>query len=440
MRCYICDATDWHVVTVNRGGQQVPIHSDSKIQICKNCGNACHYVDVTQEEKIKEYYRKEYRPQPNIMNLVTTTHKINYIRVFMQDYLRELKGKKLVVGDVGAATGYVLNFFRNMGHRVAGSELTITYRRMSEHYYGIPLAEELEPKHKYDLIVVYHVLEHLMEPDKKLKHYASLLNEGGKLLVATPEWFDMLDEASGTNIKSFDHLFHKNHINLFSANSIQNLFRKCGLRIAKEDHIQYGQTYLLEKRSELVDLSDESQWLNKEDWREVLKTMLNHEHAINLYVAGKIRDALALVPKFPEAWLALVFARTGKDVAKQIDLMAEADKHVTGNFRYLLAKGQWHYQQSQMIEAIQVFEQVIGIKPNEDTYMFLGYALAQVGRGEEACRAFQTACAMDPRKWQEAQQWMLNIACAKPTWDERALAEASKALRLESDQPHGAAA
>lgn len=445
MICYVCGVQDWHIVTVNRGGQQVPIHSESMIQICKNCGNACHAVDVSKEEEIKQYYRKEYRPQPNVTNILTTTHKINYIRVFLNDYLKELKGKKLIVGDVGAATGYVLNFFRNMGHKVSGSELTITYRRMSEHYYGIPLAEELETKHKYDLIVVYHVLEHLMEPDKKLKHYASLLAEGGRLMVATPEWFDVLDEASGTPIKTFDHLFHKNHINLFSSTSIQNLFRKCGLRVIKEDHVQYGQTYLLEKMEGVQTVTcdvyrEPGIWLTKEDWREVLKTMLNHEHALNLYTAGKYREALSLVPKFPEAWLVMIFAKAGKDIAKQVDLMAEADKHVSTNSRYMLSKGQWHYQQSRMLEAIHQFEEVIKIKPNEDTYMFLGYALAQIGRTDEACRALQTACSMDPRKWQEAQQWMLNIACAKPTWDERALAEASKALRLESDQPQGAQA
>lgn len=429
MRCYVCDQSDWHKVTVNRNGVEVPIHSNSTIQVCKNCGNACHDVDVSQEEKIKEFYRKEYRPQPTVMNLVTTTHKQNYMRTFLKEFLNENKGRQMVVGDVGAATGYVLNFFRSLGHKVSGSELTLTYRRMSEHYYGIPLAEELETKHKYDLIVVYHVLEHLMDPDKKLAHYASLLADGGKMLIATPEWFSHLEDASGIPVKSFEGLFHKNHINIFSSASLQNVFRKSGLRVIKEDHLQYGQTYLLEKRRQPI--KSQEDWLTKEDYREIVRIMQNHEHAIALNAAGHYREAVALVPKFPEAWLAMVFAKNTKDLAKQVDIMEEADKHVGDNYRFILARGQWFYQQGKLMEAVQDFTTVINLKPNEDTLMFRGYALAQSGRMKEAMQDFSVACAMDPRKWQEAQGWMLNLACNALTWDERALEEAKKTLRIE---------
>ena len=427
MRCFVCDTKDWHVVTVDRGHGPEPIHSKSKIQICKSCGCAAHEVDVTQEEKIKDFYRKEYRPKPNITNLITTTHKINYIRVFMHDYLQANKGKQLIIGDVGAATGYALNFFKSLGHKVTGSELTLTYRRMSEHYYNIPLAEELETKHKYDLIVIYHVLEHLMEPDKKLAHYASLLNEDGKMLIATPEWFNYLEDGSGLAANSFEALFHKNHINLFSSNSIQNVFRKSGMKVLKEDHAQYGQTYLLEKNN---GERDKTQWLTKEEWSDVNRMMLCHENAIRLHVAGKHREAVDLVPKFPEGWLAQIFGANSKDIAKQTDIFEVADKYVGNNPRFVTARGQWHYQQGRMEKAIVDLQRIIALKPAEDLYMFLGYAYAQSGKPTEAMQAFSIACAMDPRKWAEAQGWMLNIASDIPTWDERLLAEASSKLKL----------
>ena len=428
MRCYVCDAKEWHVVLAEKGRGPEPVHSQSKIQICKGCGSAVHEVDVSKEEKIKEFYRKEYRPKPNIANLITTTHKINYIRVFLKDFLQKNQGKQLVVGDVGAATGYVLNFFRGLGHKVSGSELTLTYRRMAEHYYGIPLAEELETKHKYDLIVIYHVLEHLMEPDKKLAHYVTLLNEGGKMLIATPEWFsNYLDDSSGLPANSFDVLFHKNHINLFSATSLQNLFRKAGLRVIKEDHIQYGQTYFLEK-SEGV--REPSEWLTKEGWEDINKTMLSHEYAIRLHSAGKFREAVEIVPRFPEAWLAQIFGSNSKDVAKQTDIFEIASKHCSENGRFITARGQWHYQQGRMAKAIEDLSKVVSFKPAEDLYMFLGYAYAQSGKSDEAMQAFSIACSMDPRKWAEAQGWMLNISSDRPTWDERILAEAASRLKL----------
>ena len=89
MKCYICDTEDWHKITIpGDGGTRIPIHSKGCLQICKQCGNSCFDVDSTQEEKVKEYYRKDYRPAPNISNLITTTHKVNYVRVFLTDLLK----------------------------------------------------------------------------------------------------------------------------------------------------------------------------------------------------------------------------------------------------------------------------------------------------------------------------------------------------------------
>jgi tetratricopeptide (TPR) repeat protein len=436
MRCPICDKKYWHAVTTLRDGREVPIHSQAKTQVCKGCGYACHEVDVSKEPEVLDFYRKEYRAQPTVMNLITTTHKSNYMRVFLSEFLQETQkaGKRMVVGDVGAATGYALNMFRNMGHLVTGSELTITFRRMAEHYYGIPLTEKLEPKHRYDLIIVYHVLEHLYDPDKKLQEFVNLLAPGGKMLVATPEWFDYIEDASGVQVQSFENLFHKNHINLFSSTSLQNVFRKCGLRVVKEDHQQYGQTYLLEKRADIVHPAQpvpDGAWLTKEDWRETVKTMQRHEHAIRLFNAGQFREATKLEPRFPEAWLAQVFHKFSKDLAKQSDLISEAEQHVSFNYRFKLAKGQWLYQQGRLAEAIAVLREVVALKPSEDIYMYLGYALAQSGQPQEAIKAFGIACGMDPRKWAEAQQWMLNVACQQPTWDEAMLAEAAKQLKLQ---------
>lgn len=272
MRCYVCDGHEWHKVMVDRGQGMQPIHGAATTQVCKGCGNVCHEVDVSKEDSIREFYRKEYRPQPGVMNLITTTHKLNYMKVFLAEQLKAMSGSPKIVGDVGAATGYALNFFRGLGHKVSGSELTLTFRRMSEHYYGIPLAEDLETKHKYDLIVVYHVLEHLMEPDQKLAHFASLLSEGGRIFLATPEWFNYIEDGCGLPMRHFDELFHKNHINLFSSTSLNNLFRKVGLRVVKEDHLQYGQTYLLEKSPDGPE-TERERWLTKEDWREVVKTL-----------------------------------------------------------------------------------------------------------------------------------------------------------------------
>lgn len=441
MICYICGKENWHKVMSQVGGKLVPVHRQMTTQICKECGSACHDVDTSKEEEIKQFYRKDYRPKPTVTNLITTTHKQNYIQVFLKDLLQKATAEKrqLMVGDVGAATGYLCNFFRQLGHKVTGCELTINYRRMSEHYYGIPLTEELETKHKYDLITVYHVLEHMMKPDEKLAHYASLLAPGGHILIATPEWFDIIEEAAGVAISDhpdmsgFEHLFHRNHINLFSKTSLQNLFRKCGLQIVKEDFLQYGQTYLLKKREQ----GQQENWLTKEDWHEVERIMLLQKHAIGLYCQGNYREAYEAYPNFPDAWLSQIFGKSAKDQAKQVDLFEEAEKHVGTNLKFVLSKAQWLDQHGEIAKAISLYSRFLATKPNEDAFVLMGKCLAMVGRNQEAIRAMQIAYAMCPIKWQECSQWILETVSRMPTWDERLLMEAQNAVQLKPAEANG---
>ena len=425
MICYVCDKDSWHPVMVQQGDRRVPIHTQSKVQVCKECGNACHEVDPKREEQVREYYRKEYRPAPNISNLITTTHKQNYISAFLSEFLRERKGTRMKIADVGCATGYLLGFFKRMGHLVTGCEYTIPYRRMAEHYYGVPVTEELETKHRYDLITIYHVLEHMIEPDKKLIHYASLLAEGGRILVSTPEWFGDLEENSGGPIKSFDHLYHKDHINLFSRTSLRNLFRKCGLWVEKEEYRQYGQTYFLRKAKEG---EIPANWMIKENWVEVEREMLKDKKAIELHLAGNYKDAIEVKTRFPEAWLGMALAKAAKDPGRQAELFAEAEKAMPDNIRLRAAKSQWLYQQGKLAEALVEMGRIVEFRPNEDMFMYMGFACSQLGRIPEAVGYFETAMAMDPRKWQECQNWILKLVCSLPAWDERALAEAKEVL------------
>lgn len=421
MNCYVCSENSWEKVTIEKDGKQVPIHTEMTLQVCLNCGNACHSVEPISEDKIKEYYRKEYRGAPNINNLLTTTHKQNYIAVFLREFLTGKKG--LVCGDVGCATGYLPAFLRQLGHKATGCEYTITYRRFAEHYYGIPITEELEPKHKYDFISMYHVLEHIVEPDKKLAHYVSMLKDDGHMLISTPEWFGVLEEASGTPLVSFDNLFHKNHINLFSRRSLQNLFANAGLEIVKEDFLVYGQTYLVRKAS-----GGTLPAVVFENPQEQIKSLQTQYKAIGLFLANQLKEVVALYPNTPEAWLKQIFVLAMKDLDKQTDLFAAATEACPGSYRIKAGKATWLYQQGKLQEALAVYQDICAKKPNENDFMFMGYCLAQLGDHATAKQCFLTACQIDPRKWTEAQNWACAEACKMPTWDEKAVAQVKETL------------
>lgn len=406
MKCSICDASNWH--------ERKDINPNRPLQICKSCGNVQFLVDPGDEQKVKDYYRKEYRPAPNVGNLITSAHKQHYVRIFLADYLKGKKG--LVCTDIGSAIGYIPNFLRRLGHHATGVELTLTYRRFCEHFYGIPLTEEIDGRRKYDLITIYHVLEHLIEPDKKLAEYVALLKEDGRIMISTPEWFNVLEEASGSPISTLDHLYHHDHINVFSAQSIKNLFAKAGLVIEKEDHVQYGQTYLLRKAKE-----GEAAGRINESWEKVSESLDLQKRAVELYIEKRYREAADVWPKFPDAYLKMIYELHLKTPDKQEEIFVEALKAMPENSRMRLTYGIHAYQQERFEDAIREFLWVMERKPFEDVMMYLGWCYSHLGNPKEANKWFYRAADMNPQKWTEAMNWITNQCSKLPTWDESAM-------------------
>lgn len=417
MTCYSCEAQDWESF-----GE---IHPEGELLCCKACGALAYRVDPAKEEETKEYYRKFYRPAPNVMNLITTAHKRAYIEAFLTDFLKAAGDKRLVCGDVGCATGYIPHWLRSRGHKATGCELTMTYRRFSEHFYSVPVTEELDPKHKYDLITIYHVLEHLIEPDKKLAHYASLLAEGGRILVSVPEWLRNVEEGSGAQISGFNTLFHKDHINVFTEKSLKNLFSRAGLKIEKEDHVVYGQTYLLSR-------AEPGAALHRDDYKAVMEHVRLQKQAIELFMQNKCKEAIALYPKFPDAWIRLIHGDSMKDRTKQADLFNEAMKVLPENAKLKLSFATWLYMGEELAQALACFDELLAIKPNEDLYIFRGWALAKLGRRDAAMESFNQAAVMNPMKWAEAMNAIAKCAVEIPCWEERAIEEAKHAIFAKS--------
>lgn len=424
MICYSCDSENW------RGFPE--LNKERLLQVCMNCGNVAYKVEPEDEAKIRDYYRKEYRGQLSHQNLLTTNRKLQNIIKFLGDHLKakEDAGQRLTCGDVGCATGYIPAYLRNRDHKATGSEWTVTMRRFAEHYYGIPVTEELDDRHQYDLITAYHVLEHLIEPDKKLKHYASLLKDDGRMMISTPHWLDMLEEASGTQVASFEHLFHKDHINVFTKQSIRRLFAKAGLVVEKEDLITYGQTYLLRKAApgETVDAIPLT-----ENPEEVIDKLAKNKVAIDLFLKEKYRDAIDVWKRFPDAYINYVFnTNVKKDLGLSATVFNEGMQAIPECTKFRAAYGHWLYQQEKYDQALEHWDYVLKYKCNEDIQVFKAKALKIMGRHREAINSAEQAVRMNPQKWTEMNDLIASCCTQMPAWDEVARAKLQEELLAKS--------
>lgn len=402
--CPICDSNDYH---------DTELHSEKTLVLCKNCGSLWHKRDNTKEEGILDFYRKEYRQAPDHKNIIFSNNKLNYIAKFLSDFLKDKKG--LICTDIGCATGYLPNWLRKLGHRATGTEYTITYRRMAEHFYGIPVTEKIEKKHKYDLISFYHVLEHMFKPDEKLKEVRECLSENGRILIAVPRFLHVYDDPSGAGATPFDQLYHKNHINLFTLTAIKNLFAKVGLEIEKEDTEMYGMTFLL-KRCEPKPITPES-------WEANLKILQTHKQTWEHMSKGRFKEAFDLCPATPTAWIGFINQVINKDPARQQDTWnaAFAVPELTNNSKLQMHYAMWLQQQERYEEAIAAYDKVLELKPNADWFYQKGICLTMLKRHDEAIWNFGVCQKMQPFRWQECNDWAIKNACSIPTWEEKAI-------------------
>jgi 2-polyprenyl-3-methyl-5-hydroxy-6-metoxy-1,4-benzoquinol methylase len=144
--------------------------------------------------------------------------------------------------DIGAGTGDFLNTAKNKNWSVEGIEPNDQARKLAKQK-RIELKPEvsnLEIK-KFDVITMWHVLEHIPDLQIQIKELKRLLKPNGYLIIAVP------------NFKSYDAQYYKSfwaaydvprHLWHFSKVSIQKLFKEQDLILHKTLPMKFDSFYV----------------------------------------------------------------------------------------------------------------------------------------------------------------------------------------------------
>ena len=308
MKCPVCrdESAIWENIDRLRLKQfTIDEKTKEKIPIgmsmCSVCGFVTFLGKHKTEAEINEYYKKSYRPAPQVQNLFTGERKLQYHIHFLSTLFDEWKKEgidKPVVGEIGSAYGMFLNWIKQCfpDSEICGTELTETFKRVAFHEYGIKLQDDIDRTKKYDLITSFHVLEHQIDPDIKLKEYASLLKDSGLFYLSFPIWFR---EATNGGQGGFDidQYWHQDHINSWSEEHAEWIIARAGLEPIMKDTSVYGNTYLLKKSSkEIITMP-------KFDRAKYLKTAEDIYNAWVLLQENKTAMAIDVYKNCPTAWV-----------------------------------------------------------------------------------------------------------------------------------------
>ena len=91
--------------------------------------------------------------------------------------------------------------------------------------------EDFEPNQKFDAVTLFHVLEHLQSPGLVLEKMATLLKEGGVLVVEVPLIGSLTERVLGRDYFAYRD---PSHLHFFTKNKFLDLLREAGWRVEKK--------------------------------------------------------------------------------------------------------------------------------------------------------------------------------------------------------------
>ncbi len=146
------------------------------------------------------------------------------------------------------------------------------------------------PKYKqFDVITMFHVLEHLKDPVEELVRIKTRLDDHGKLIIEVPN----SDEALLTlyNNRGFSKFYWSCHLFLFNETTLKTVLGKAGYRVKSLEQIQR------------YPLSNHLYWLSKNKpgghlrWNFIDSKRINDEYADKLSALGKCDTLMATAVK-----------------------------------------------------------------------------------------------------------------------------------------------
>lgn len=144
--------------------------------------------------------------------------------------------------DIGAGTGDFLTVLKNDGWQITGIEPNEKAKTMAVSK-GITFADSLEglQNNSFDVITMWHVLEHVPDVEKQISELKRLLKPNGTIFIAVPNFNSFDANYYGHFWAAFDvprHLWH------FSKTAIKKLFAIQNLELVKIIPMKFDSFYV----------------------------------------------------------------------------------------------------------------------------------------------------------------------------------------------------
>lgn len=201
MKCVLCGAAEFSVIY--------------RFRKCTRCG-LVQVVPMPSTRAIAALYREDIEHfEPYIAQMAVH-------RAYFREKLRDIK-KHVTLLDIGCAMGILLEEAKKAGIRAAGVDISrdaVAFCRRK----GLT-ASQTYPKRRVDVVTAFEVIEHERDPLGFMRRVYKLLNNGGIVVLTTPNHSTVWQKLMGKHWVSYRH---PEHVTFWDATTLRYLLTQTG--------------------------------------------------------------------------------------------------------------------------------------------------------------------------------------------------------------------
>ena len=204
--CYLCGSSDLEELS-HKARSNLSITN----VICRDCG-LVFQNPIKEEKELKSVYQKgDYTKThyendfENVLNNFVRIAEMQY-NFIDKNYDINKKGRLL---DIGTGVGSVLSVFGKKGFEVEGVEpdpeaADFIKKKLNCKVYN-DMFDNIDFKRKYDLVMISHVLEHVVDPISFLEKVREIVNNNSIVFIEVPDvqkiyphypdWYEWFEEG-----------------------------------------------------------------------------------------------------------------------------------------------------------------------------------------------------------------------------------------------------
>jgi len=225
--CIICQYTKFRLISSN-----VRDSKNHKILRCKNCEHV-QLFPIPSETKLKKFNDENLQDK----NIQYYGKISDYRSKSIDDtkrrakLIKELVSKDKTILEIGSGHGFFLEIMKKNRYNIMGIEVSKEKRKLSKKIVPVPVLDvdltKNLPEFKVDVIVMFHVLEHLPNPIILLENLKKMMKPHGKLVIEVPNLNDLQLELENEYREWYWQLAH---ISYFTPKILKKLLRMVGFQ------------------------------------------------------------------------------------------------------------------------------------------------------------------------------------------------------------------